>query len=43
MKLWEREGGNVWRQAGGVKIVIVDDNYQKAKTIISEFEKSRND
>lgn len=35
-------GGNVWRQTGGVKIVIADDSYEKAKTIVSEFEKSRN-
>jgi hypothetical protein len=42
MKLWEREG-ETYGQAGGVKIVIADDNYEKAKTIISEFEKSRND
>ena len=34
-------GGNVWRQAGGVKIIISDDNYEKAKIIVSEFEKSR--
>jgi hypothetical protein len=36
-------GGNVWRPAGGVKIIISDDNYQKAKIIISDFEKSHKD
>jgi len=36
-------GGNVFRPAGGVKIVITDDNYEKAKIIISEFEKSHKD
>jgi len=35
-------GGNTWRQAGGVKIIISDGNYEKAKIIINEFEKSRN-
>jgi len=34
-------GGNVFRQAGGVKIVIANDNYEKAKKIISEFEKNK--
>jgi len=36
-------GGNVFRPAGGVIIVITDDNYEKAKIIISEFEKSHKD
>jgi hypothetical protein len=36
-------GGNVFRPAGGVKIVITEDNYEKAKIIISEFEKSHKD
>ena len=36
-------GGNVWRQAGGVRITISDDNYEKAKIIINKFEKSHKD
>ena len=34
-------GGNVFRPAGGVKIIISDDNYDKARVIVNEFEKSR--
>ena len=35
--------GNVWSPTGRVKIIIADDNYVKAKSIVSEFEKSRKD
>jgi hypothetical protein len=34
-------GGNVFRPAGGVKIIVSDYNYDKAKKIVDEFEKSR--
>jgi len=34
-------GGNIYRPAGGVKIIVSDDNYDKAKMIVNEFEKSR--
>ena len=34
-------GGNVFRPAGGVKIIVSDDNYVKAKLIVAEFEKFR--
>jgi len=34
-------GGGVWRPAGGVKIIISDENYDNAKKIISKFEESR--
>ena len=33
-------GGNVFRPAGGVKIIVSDDNYEHAKMIVDEFEKS---
>ena len=33
-------GGNSYRPAGGVKIIVSDDNYEKAKMIVNEFEKS---
>jgi hypothetical protein len=36
-------GGSLFRQAGGVKIVVSDDNYDKARMIVNEFEKSRKD
>jgi hypothetical protein len=36
-------GGNVFRPAGGVKIIVPEDNYEKAKMIVDEFEKSRKD
>ena len=36
-------GGNIFRQAGGVKIIVSDDNYDKARMIVNEFEKSRKD
>ena len=36
-------GGNLFRSAGGVKIIVSDDNYDKAKKIVDEFEKSRKD
>ena len=36
-------GGNIFRPAGGVKIIVSDDNYDKAKMIVNEFEKSRNE
>jgi hypothetical protein len=34
-------GGNIFRQEGGVKVVVTDDNYDKARMIVNEFEKSR--
>ncbi|PKP30158.1 MAG: hypothetical protein CVT99_14495 [Bacteroidetes bacterium HGW-Bacteroidetes-16] len=34
-------GGNIYRPAGGVKIIVSDDNYDKAKMIVNEFEKTR--
>ena len=34
-------GGSMWRPAGGVKIIISDDYYNKAIMIVNEFEKSR--
>jgi transcription antitermination factor NusA-like protein len=34
-------GGNVFGPAGEVKIIVSDDNYDKAKMIVDEFEKSR--
>jgi hypothetical protein len=34
-------GGNIFRQEGGVKIIVTDDNYDKARRIVNEFEKSR--
>ena len=34
-------GGDVFRPVGGVKIIVSDDNYDKAKMIVDEFEKSR--
>lgn len=36
-------GGNIFRPAGGVKIIVSDDNYDKARMIVDEFEKSRKD
>jgi hypothetical protein len=34
-------GGNIFRQEGGVKVIVTDDNYDKARMIVNEFEKSR--
>jgi hypothetical protein len=34
-------GGGLWRPAGGVKVIVLDENYDKAKKIVSKFEKSR--
>jgi hypothetical protein len=34
-------GGNVFRPAGGVKIIVSDDNYDKAKMLVDEFEKNQ--
>jgi hypothetical protein len=34
-------GGNIFRQEGGVKVIVTDDNYDKARRIVNEFEKSR--
>ena len=36
-------GGDMFRSAGGVKIIVSDKNYDKAKAIVNEFEKSRKD
>ncbi len=34
-------GGNIFRSAGGVNIMVTDNNYDQAKKIVNEFEKSR--
>lgn len=34
-------GGALWRPAGGVRIMISDTDYDKAKVIVDAFEKSR--
>ena len=34
-------GGGVWRPAGGVKVIISEENYDKAKMIVRKFEESR--
>lgn len=34
-------GGNIFRPAGGVSIMVTDNNYDQAKKIVNEFEKSR--
>lgn len=36
-------GGYTPRPSGGVTIIITDNNYDKAKSIVDEFEKSRKD
>lgn len=33
-------GGNMYRPAGGVMVIVSDDNYDKAKRIVNEYEKS---
>jgi len=35
--------GSVFRPAGGVTIIVSDNNYDNAKVIVDEFEKSRED
>ena len=34
-------GGDIWRPAGGVKIIISDEYLDRAKIIVNEFERSR--
>ena len=34
-------GGGLWRPAGGVKVIISEENYDKAKMIVRKFEESR--
>jgi hypothetical protein len=34
-------GGDLFRPAGGVKIIVSDNNYDKAKMVVDEFEKAR--
>jgi hypothetical protein len=34
-------GGYMWRPAGGVKVIISDEDYDKAKKILNKFEESR--
>ncbi|MDD3878166.1 MAG: DUF2007 domain-containing protein [Bacteroidales bacterium] len=36
-------GGNIYSSTGGVTIIVADSNYNKAKEIVSAFEKSRKD
>lgn len=36
-------GGDMFRSAGGVKIIVSDKNFDKAKAIVNEFEKSGKD
>jgi hypothetical protein len=36
-------GDSIWRPAGGVKVIISDLDYDKAKKIIDEFEKSQSE
>ena len=31
-------GGGIWRPAGGVKVIISDRDYEKAKEIVDRFE-----
>ncbi len=35
-------GGGIWRPAGGVKVIISDLDYDKARLVVDEFEKSQN-
>ncbi|MEA5006891.1 hypothetical protein SDC9_176923 [bioreactor metagenome] len=32
-----------WRPEGGVKVVVSDSDYEKAKLIVDEYEKSKHD
>jgi hypothetical protein len=34
-------GGGIFRPEGGVKLIVSNENYEKAKMILNEFEKSR--
>jgi hypothetical protein len=36
-------GGDLWSPAGGVKVIISDLDYDRAKKIIDEFEKSQSE
>jgi NADH:ubiquinone oxidoreductase subunit D len=33
--------GAAWRTAGGVRIIVSDEFYDKARMVVNEFEKSR--
>ena len=34
-------GGGAWRPAGGVKVIVSDLNYDRAKSVIDKFEESQ--
>jgi hypothetical protein len=34
-------GGGLWRPAGGVKVIISEENYDMAYKILKKFERSR--
>ena len=34
-------GGEAWRPAGGVRVIVSDQDYNKAKVIIDEYNKSQ--
>ncbi|MCI1786363.1 MAG: DUF2007 domain-containing protein [Bacteroidales bacterium] len=34
-------GGNMFRPAGGVKVIVAGENYEKARAVVEEYEKSR--
>jgi hypothetical protein len=34
-------GGGAWRPAGGVKVVVSDLDYDRARLVIDKFEESR--
>ena len=36
-------GGGLWRPAGGVKVIVFDLDYEKAKKVIDKFEKSQSE
>ena len=36
-------GGGIWRPAGGVRVIISDLDYDKAKLVVEEFEKSQSE
>lgn len=36
-------GGGVFRPGFGVKVIVSDENFEKAKTIVNDFEKARKD
>ena len=36
-------GGNIWRQAGGVKVIISDLDYERAKLIVDRYDKTQDE